>query len=58
VIRNDPEEREEALRILYRLRGEWQASEKRPLGALEAVDALIEEYEGGRETEGGSGGAT
>jgi hypothetical protein len=43
-----PPERDEALRILYRLRAEWSTRRDRP-AALAAVESLIKQYEeGGR----------
>jgi hypothetical protein len=33
------------LRILYRLRAEWNERKDAPAGALKAVERLIEEYE-------------
>jgi hypothetical protein len=39
------EEREEALKTLYRLRAEWNGQEDSPAAALKAIERLIEEYE-------------
>jgi hypothetical protein len=41
----DPYERDEALRILYRLRAAWTERDEAPTTALKAVESLIEEYE-------------
>jgi hypothetical protein len=41
----DPEERDEALRILSRLRDEWQNREGVPPEALSAIESLLGEYE-------------
>jgi hypothetical protein len=38
-------EREEALRILYRLRATWTERDEAPPAGLKAVERLIEEYE-------------
>jgi hypothetical protein len=39
------EEREEALKTLYRLRAEWNRQKDSPAAALKAIERLIEEYE-------------
>jgi hypothetical protein len=39
------QEREEALRILQRLRAQFDSLEDAPPGALKAIEALIDEYE-------------
>jgi hypothetical protein len=39
------DERNEALRTLYRIREQWNGLEDAPSGALAAIDVLIEEYE-------------
>lgn len=39
------EEREEALKTLYRLRAEWKRRKDSPAAALKAIERLIEEYE-------------
>lgn len=39
------EEREEALKTLYRLRAEWKRQQNSPAAALKAIERLIEEYE-------------
>jgi hypothetical protein len=44
--------RAEALRILYRLRREWNTHEDAPPAGLAAVERLIEEYEAETEGEG------
>jgi hypothetical protein len=38
-------ERDEALRILYRLRAAWTERDEAPSPGLQAVERLIEEYE-------------
>jgi hypothetical protein len=45
MSRRDPEEREEALRILSRLRDEWQDREGVPPDALSAIESLLGDYE-------------
>jgi hypothetical protein len=45
VHRLDPQDSEEALKILYRIRGEWEGREGAPPGGLGAIETLIEEYE-------------
>jgi thioredoxin-like negative regulator of GroEL len=42
---------DEALRILYRLRTDWEARKTQP-AALKAIDQLIEEYEAKAEAKG------
>lgn len=39
------QERDEALKTLYRLREKWTGPEDAPGGVLEAVEKLIKEYE-------------
>jgi hypothetical protein len=41
----DPAVREEALKTLYRLRAELLEQKERPAGVLEAIEALIAQYE-------------
>jgi hypothetical protein len=41
----DPAVREEALKTLYRLRAEFLEQEEPPAGVLEAIEALIAQYE-------------
>jgi hypothetical protein len=41
----DRHERDEALRILYRIRAAWTERDEAPPTALQAVESLIEEYE-------------
>jgi hypothetical protein len=42
---HDPQVREEALKILYRLRAELYEREDRPATTLKAIERLIEDYE-------------
>ena len=46
--REDGEIREEALRILYRLRAELVRRPDRPPGVQQAIETLIEKYEAAR----------
>ena len=43
-------EREEALRILYRLRRQWHERDGSPPSTLRAIQSLIAEYEGEHRT--------
>lgn len=49
----EPDERDEALRILYRLRAVWTEHDHAPPTALKAVESLIQEYEQEQEAAGG-----
>jgi hypothetical protein len=52
---HDPQVREEALRVLYRLRAQFLERKDRPSSLLKAVESLIVEYEEKRTQAGGDG---
>jgi hypothetical protein len=58
VNRLGPQERAEALKILYRIRDAWTEREGASPEALEAIENLLVEYERKQGTEGPYGTAT